>query len=195
MRGGHATFAPSPAGGKLRTAISFVVGLGVGAALVLGWGVVSTPPSAPGERASASAAAGPHLAQDAPIRTPGAGPVRPSRRGVKDAGARAAPTPEADKTDVQVDDVRAEVPAAVRVEALAAENRRLRFELANERAMRQETEGRPVSAPPDLPPRFAEAELKARFEDALKAAGLAGEVLALDCAEFPCVVYGGGRTT
>lgn len=44
--------------------------------------------------------------------------------------------------------------------------------------------------PKDLPPRLTEKALLTAFTAALKDAGIDGDVSAIDCAEFPCIVWG-----
>lgn len=66
----------------------------------------------------------------------------------------------------------------------------LRAEIADERALRDETEGRPVPFPDALDDKFRGDALRQTFETALAEADLEGEIVSVDCSEFPCIVYG-----
>lgn len=66
----------------------------------------------------------------------------------------------------------------------------LRAEIADERALRDETEGRPVPFPDALDDKFRGDALRQTFEAALAEADLDGEIVSVDCTEFPCIVYG-----
>ena len=81
--------------------------------------------------------------------------------------------------------------------ALVAENARLRHlvekqddELGLLDVERVDRDGEPVPFPKDLPPRLTEKALLTAFTTALKDAGVEGDVSAIDCAEFPCIVWG-----
>jgi hypothetical protein len=87
--------------------------------------------------------------------------------------------------------------AAGDVKALLAENDRLRRlvkrqdeELALLDVDRAERDGVPVPFPDDLPPRFTQQALLSAFNAAFAETGLKGGVTAVDCAEYPCVVWG-----
>ncbi len=70
-----------------------------------------------------------------------------------------------------------------------AELERVERALAAEQAMRIESEGAPMPFPADLPDRFGEDALRTRVQAAFEQSGVAGEVVSIDCGEFPCVVY------
>lgn len=81
--------------------------------------------------------------------------------------------------------------------ALIDENARLRAlvdrrdeELALLDVERVEREGEPQPFPKDLPARFAEQALLSTLTTALKEAGVEGDITAIDCAEYPCMVWG-----
>lgn len=81
--------------------------------------------------------------------------------------------------------------------ALVNENARLRAlvdkrdeELALLDVERKEREGEALPFPKDLPARFTDKELLSTLTTALKEAGLKGDVIAIDCAEYPCIVWG-----
>jgi hypothetical protein len=83
------------------------------------------------------------------------------------------------------------------VQKLVAENRELREKLRHEDeelalndADRGDKEGKPRAFPKDLAPRFTQDALLKSFTDALKQAGVDGNVSHIDCDEFPCIVYG-----
>lgn len=70
-----------------------------------------------------------------------------------------------------------------------AELERVERALAAEQAMRIESEGAPMPFPTGLPERFGEEALRTRMQTAFEQSGVAGEVVSIDCGEFPCVVY------
>lgn len=83
------------------------------------------------------------------------------------------------------------------VTRVVAENQQLRDKLkkAEEEVallddLRKEQEGELQKWPADLPPRFTEAALQKAFEDGLNEAGIEGGIVQIDCAEYPCLVYG-----
>jgi hypothetical protein len=88
---------------------------------------------------------------------------------------------------------------------LVAENRKLKEQLARANSeltvveqLRSETEGEAVAFPEDLPAAFEEAALKSAFLDVVNKLGVPGDVVGIDCSEYPCIVYGefevdGGR--
>jgi hypothetical protein len=80
---------------------------------------------------------------------------------------------------------------------VVADNERMRDELARlrrdldvERQLRSSSEGEEVPFPDDLPAKYTEGPLKSAFLDMFSDAGLAGDVIAIDCSEYPCIVYG-----
>jgi ferric-dicitrate binding protein FerR (iron transport regulator) len=80
---------------------------------------------------------------------------------------------------------------------LVTENARLRAmverreeELALLDAEHKERDGEPLPFPADLPPRFSQAALLSSITAAFKDSGIAGDVTAIDCAEYPCIVWG-----
>ena len=46
--------------------------------------------------------------------------------------------------------------------------------------------------PADLDPRYTQEPLRKAFDSALKSAGFDGQVTAVDCSEYPCIVFGDG---
>lgn len=87
--------------------------------------------------------------------------------------------------------------AAGDTKALAAENTRLRAvlkkqdeELSLLDGERVNRDGEALPFPADLPPRLTEKALLTALTTALKDAGVEGDVSAIDCAEFPCIVWG-----
>ncbi|MCP4498425.1 MAG: hypothetical protein GY822_00460 [Deltaproteobacteria bacterium] len=77
------------------------------------------------------------------------------------------------------------------------ENEKLRKKLAkleHEQELvdeeRLQKEGTPVAFPDDLPDAYKESALREMFMEALKNLGVAGEVKAIDCSEYPCVGWG-----
>lgn len=87
--------------------------------------------------------------------------------------------------------IRREVEAGLRDGLTEArdELRRVTRELEAERAMRAESEGAPMAFPADLPERFTEDTLRARFQQAMTQADIAGEMVSIDCSEYPCILY------
>jgi hypothetical protein len=81
-------------------------------------------------------------------------------------------------------------PAAAENTILRAEVERLRARLQTEKLVRREHEGKPFEFPPDLPDRYRQDALMKTFTEAMRRAGVAGEVQSIDCNEFPCIVYG-----
>lgn len=75
------------------------------------------------------------------------------------------------------------------VQETRAELKRVETELGAERAMRQESEGAPIAFPDGLAERFGEDSLRTRMQRAIDEAGLSGEMVSIDCSEYPCVVY------
>jgi hypothetical protein len=57
-------------------------------------------------------------------------------------------------------------------------------------ATRVELEGVRAEAPPDLDAAFRGDAVRAAFESALGAPDVSGEISAVDCSEFPCIVHG-----
>lgn len=81
--------------------------------------------------------------------------------------------------------------------ALVDENARLRAivdkrdeELALLDVERKDREGEALPFPKDLPVRFTEKELLSTLTTSLKEAGIKGDITAIDCAEYPCMVWG-----
>lgn len=74
--------------------------------------------------------------------------------------------------------------------SLRKEVERLRDQLRTEKLVRRALEGKPYPFPADLPDRFKQPSLLRTFAEALKRAGIEGEVQSIDCNEFPCIVYG-----
>ena len=80
---------------------------------------------------------------------------------------------------------------------LVTENRRLteevamlRRELEIERQLRGDQEGDAFAFPEDLSPKYGQEGMKAAVLDALSQSGLSGDIDAIDCTEFPCIVQG-----
>lgn len=80
---------------------------------------------------------------------------------------------------------------------LVSENQRLRQLVAKQDeelqlldADRLDREGAPRAFPADLEPRFTQQQLQTQLTTALREAGIEGEVVEVDCAEYPCVVWG-----
>lgn len=80
---------------------------------------------------------------------------------------------------------------------LRVENERLRAvvaaqeeELALLDVDRRAKEGEPRAFPTDLPERFTEGPLRAAFSAAIAEAGVDASVTGVDCAEYPCMVWG-----
>ena len=79
-----------------------------------------------------------------------------------------------------------------------AENRRLQAQVAKlkeellvEQQLREEREGgAPIPFPDDLPDAYREQALVKALRAALSAVGLEGEIGAVDCSEYPCIVFG-----
>lgn len=56
---------------------------------------------------------------------------------------------------------------------------------------RQQSEGQPIKKPPaDLPERFSQGALTAAMTLALRQGRIPGRVETIDCAEYPCILYG-----
>jgi hypothetical protein len=80
---------------------------------------------------------------------------------------------------------------------LVAENRamkeqlaRLRADLNVEEELRAEREGEAVPFPEDLAPAYREQGLKSAFVDIMAKMGLPGDIVGIDCSEYPCSVFG-----
>lgn len=83
------------------------------------------------------------------------------------------------------------------IQALVKENQRLRGvvsrqdeELALLDLERTHNQGTPRTFPEDLPPRFTGDPLRTALVDAFSQAGLKGDVEAVDCTEYPCIIWG-----
>lgn len=88
---------------------------------------------------------------------------------------------------------------------LVAENRKLKEQLESARSelqvaqqIQSETQGETVPFPEDLGPAYREDALKRAFLDVMRKNGLPGDIVGIDCNEYPCIVYGefevdGGR--
>jgi hypothetical protein len=74
--------------------------------------------------------------------------------------------------------------------ALREQLKNLRAALAAERAELAARSGETVAWPKDLSPAYKQDGLQRSFTEAIKAAGLDGEIKSIDCTEFPCLVYG-----
>ncbi|MFH1810271.1 MAG: FecR domain-containing protein [Pseudomonadota bacterium] len=81
-------------------------------------------------------------------------------------------------------------PVLEELAAVRGELAQVRQELVAEREMRLSVEGEARPFPDDLNPRYLEPELKRAFHEALARSGIQGEIQAIDCGEYPCVVYG-----
>ena len=78
--------------------------------------------------------------------------------------------------------------AALRAEVQALEEATTALELqvADERVATAAIEGTPIDWPDDIDPAFQDVGVEAAMQDAFDTLG-AGELLALDCSEYPCV--------
>jgi hypothetical protein len=74
--------------------------------------------------------------------------------------------------------------------ALAARLQKAERQLALVEQLQQHAQGTEIEPPAELPPRFTEQALLAAFNNAMKQAGITGDVTHIDCAEYPCIVYG-----
>lgn len=81
-------------------------------------------------------------------------------------------------------------PAESDNRALRTELARVRKDLEQSTAMREQSEGKAIPFPKDLPERYKQDALVRTVTEALKAAGLPGEVKSIDCSEYPCMLYG-----
>lgn len=102
----------------------------------------------------------------------------------------------------EVEDLKAQLITARTARArgedpLLAENERLRAELvavrrdlAQREQMRRELEGEPIAFPENLPAKYREDALMDAFQQAVEASGIQGDIQAIDCSEFPCIVHG-----
>lgn len=117
----------------------------------------------PSVRAAAPNPGLPPLVADAPeVPPPGQRPATP--------GAYATPEQEAAALRDRVDELEAA--------------------LADEKAMRKETEGEAVTFPDDLPEAFTQKALLENFTNGLTELGRDFEISSVDCSEYPCIVYG-----
>ena len=81
-------------------------------------------------------------------------------------------------------------PSEARRRQLEVEVKELRAQLGTERAMRKENEGETFTFPEDLPADYRQEKLMANFKQILDATGVKGDITAIDCNEYPCIVYG-----
>jgi hypothetical protein len=111
------------------------------------------------------------------------------------AGQRRALRSQVDDLEEQLKQVM--IARANGEDPLVAENRalkdqvaRLREELRVEEELRSEREGEAVPFPEELPDAYREQALKGAFLDMLAKTGVPGDVVGIDCSEYPCVVFG-----
>lgn len=124
----------------------------------------------------------------APTRAPRA-PRATAPTPLPPLGADAA-EPPTEAIAVAVEDARPTEAGPDEVARLRARIEALEGELADERAMRLESEGEPIPMPPDLPAQFQKDALLANMQRAIDELGVDGEVTSVDCTEFPCIIYG-----
>lgn len=135
----------------------------------------------PGQAARATAAEAPRrvaraqAARDAPVESPA--PETPASE------APAAPSAPEIALRAELQAMRAEL------DRVRADLTRTEAQLAQEQAIRVDREGEPIPFPPNLPERFGEQALRRSVQAAIEESGLDGEVVSVDCSEFPCVVY------
>ncbi len=155
-----------------------VLGALIGVGVTVAW-YEATAPDAP-----------PTPSSDAPTRTAGVAPALDDPLDPPDPHPPAEPAPTAAR-DAAPPAAAAEL-ATLRAELDDARETidDLRAEIADERALRDETEGRPVPFPDALDDKFRGDALRQTFEAALAEADLEGEIVSVDCSEFPCIVYG-----
>lgn len=155
-----------------------VLGALIGITATVAWYEATAPDTPPPPTDTRPHTAGLAARADAPPPPPDAPPESPTDRA---AASPPAPTPpeaaELDALRTELDDARETIDD-------------LRAELADERALRNETEGDPVPFPDELDDKFRSEALRQTFETALAEADLDGEVVSVDCSEFPCIVYG-----
>lgn len=118
-------------------------------------------------------------------------PFDAARAAADEAGARRR------LADLQASIRASEAASRGDLQAVVADNERLRAQLKRqdeELALldveRREREGVAKPFPPDLPARFTQPELLAAFNTAIEGTGLKGGVTAVDCTEYPCIVWG-----
>lgn len=140
--------------------------------------VDATPAATAGAPASPSRASAPGTATGTP--TPARTPA-----GARAAGATPGPKPQGDQPAL------AEcTPWIKEAVGLRAEVQQLNDRLAQLDRERQVDQGDAFEFPEDLDEAYRQAALLENFQQALKREGLAGGVSAVDCGEYPCVVYG-----
>lgn len=119
-----------------------------------------------------------------------------------DENALARLTEERDALRRSVDELDAQLGTMMKSIAKGSdpfvdENARLKEKLARAlselRAFEHEEmkkAGDAVPWPKDVPEEFREEGVKRAIQDAIRAAGLKGEIASIDCTEFPCAAYG-----
>jgi hypothetical protein len=120
---------------------------------------------------------------------------RPSADEASDQGDRATAGDQIRKLKAQIQEltaagVDAESRLAVRNQQLEEEVKALRSELQTEKEIRTQNEGKKVPFPEDLPEEYQSEGLMKAFGEVFNAAGVEGEITAMDCSEFPCIVHG-----
>ncbi|MFO0574356.1 MAG: hypothetical protein U1A78_10170 [Polyangia bacterium] len=196
--------APAPAAAS-RLAVR--ASAGAGAVLLLGLafavGRASAPrpetahetPSAPaaaagGPPALAGAGAGPDGERAAPLA---AGAPSAAAAGAPSAAAAAqAPPPAAIERGADRPAAAAAGRAAAAVHDVACQPQLqvLRQQLASVEQQRRELEGTPVPPQSGQPERYSQAALTGAVTLAFQQSRVPGRVETVDCAEFPCIVYG-----
>lgn len=84
------------------------------------------------------------------------------------------------------------VAALEEVEVLRQQVAALESKLKAEQVTRELEAGKPIPKPKVVPDRHQPDSLRRAFLASLKEAGFSGDVTAIDCSEFPCIVFGYG---
>jgi hypothetical protein len=137
-------------------------------------------PGTAGAPAAAGPGAGPDSAGQAPPVPAAAGaPSDPTGRSADRAAALAAGSPAAPAPN-----------ATARDPACQPQLQLLREQVASLEQQRRELEGTPVPPQGGQPERYSQAALTSAVTLAFQQSRIPGRIETVDCAEFPCIVYG-----
>ncbi|MBN2361220.1 MAG: hypothetical protein JXR83_17325 [Deltaproteobacteria bacterium] len=170
---------------SLRTVAGSAAGAcgGMAVGLLLGWWIFGRAAATDVDAAAAEPAADRAAASAArPAAGASAGSAAPGLA----RGRAVATTPAAGQNRSGASDS----GAAAQVAQLRAQLRELEAQLESEQALQQEKQGTPATAPAELAARFDPEKVRTALNASLRELGLDGEVNAVDCGEYPCLLVG-----